>query len=275
MTYASFEQSSEAGTPTEIYEITAGTIDTFYFTSAAESVTIESNTYLPIEGLDRSKDTKGVSKRDNNFTIQLPTSNPVAQLYTGNLPGFRVRLKVRRFHLTDPALEVVLVFDGFIQSASFVKRSKVAVLTARPTLSALGRQVPRRTYQSTCNHVLYDTLTCRVDKTLPANFVNGVRVASVVGSVMTLIGLDDEFSDGFATAGFVELTDGSEGRTILLHSENTLTLMSPFTDPPIEVNVFAGCDHLFTTCISKFDNGINFGGFPFIPILNPYDTGLE
>jgi uncharacterized phage protein (TIGR02218 family) len=30
-------------------------------------------------------------------------------------------------------------------------------------------------------------------------------------------------------------------------------------------NVVAGCDRLYSTCINKFDNVVNFRGFPWIP----------
>ena len=280
--YDTFERSIEDGTPTEIYEITVRSeitqtdIDQFFYTSAPVPVTIASQVYTPVEGLKSSNSSEGLSKRDLDYQITLPTSNDVAQIFTGRLPGFRVRLKVSRFHLADtPTPEVILVFDGFIQSVSFGSRSKIATLTARPVLASLGRIVPRRTYQSSCNHVLYDQLTCRVDKTLDAFHVDDVRVASISGVAMTLIGLDQDFIDGFATAGFVELINGTDQRTIRNHSGNVLTLINPFKDDPTSVNVFAGCDHLFTTCVTKFDNGEFFGGFPYVPTRNPYVSDLE
>lgn len=36
------------------------------------------------------------------------------------------------------------------------------------------------------------------------------------------------------------------------------------------VKVYAGCDKLNTTCSTKFNNILNFGGFPFIPQDNPF-----
>jgi hypothetical protein len=32
----------------------------------------------------------------------------------------------------------------------------------------------------------------------------------------------------------------------------------------------AGCDRTFATCQSKFGNSLNFGGFPWIPVKNPF-----
>ena len=47
------------------------------------------------------------------------------------------------------------------------------------------------------------------------------------------------------------------------------------------VVVLAGCDHSVTTCDTKFNtpedtqsNVINYGGFPFVPGKNPFETGL-
>ena len=41
------------------------------------------------------------------------------------------------------------------------------------------------------------------------------------------------------------------------------------------VDVFAGCDHSLAICESKFANVINYGGFPFVPIKNPFNSSLR
>jgi hypothetical protein len=49
----------------------------------------------------------------------------------------------------------------------------------------------------------------------------------------------------------------------------TLTLDAPFPPSvtlPAAVTLFAGCDHTVRTCLSKFDNVLNFGGHPYISI---------
>jgi hypothetical protein len=36
------------------------------------------------------------------------------------------------------------------------------------------------------------------------------------------------------------------------------------------VEVYAGCARDLDTCLNKFNNTINFGGFPYIPLNNPF-----
>jgi hypothetical protein len=37
----------------------------------------------------------------------------------------------------------------------------------------------------------------------------------------------------------------------------------------ISVTVWPGCDRSFDTCVNKFGNAANYGGFPYIPLNNP------
>jgi hypothetical protein len=39
----------------------------------------------------------------------------------------------------------------------------------------------------------------------------------------------------------------------------------------VPLTLYPGCDHLKATCLAKFDNLPNYGGFPYIPARNPLD----
>lgn len=276
MTYAANETSVDSGRPVEIYEITAGATP-FFYTSAEDDVNPSGvQNYIAIAGLKRTDTEDGPEKREGDFQIELPTTDALAQIFTGVMPGFRVRMKVRRFHRDDtPTPEVVQIFDGYIQSASFTKNLKQTILTARPVIASIGKQIPRRTYMSSCNHVLYEPLTCRVDDTDPAFRASVLEVAGQVGNVMTVVsGLLGVYADGFMDAGFVEVVGGADFRLILEHVGNSVTLLVPFSVTPASVNVFAGCAHVISVCEAKFDNTIQFGGFAFVPTRNPFQTGI-
>ena len=275
MTFASFETSGEGGTPVEVYELTAGA-DSFFYTSAEDDQLVGAQTYTTVDGLQRGVRTEGPEKREAEFAIRLPTTDPLAQLFVGVLPGFRVQLQVRRFHRDDlPTPEVVQIFDGFVETSKFEDQGKITVLVARVALAAVGHMIPRRTYQSSCNHVLYDLLTCKVDDTDPAFRASALPVASQVGNVLTVAsGIMGTYPDGFMNGGFVEVIGASDFRLVLSQTGNVLDLHTPFTTAPTLVNVFAGCAHTIAVCSSKFDNVIDFGGFAFVPTRNPHETGL-
>lgn len=273
MTYDSLETSAEGSRPVEIFKVTAGAT-LYHYTSAQDDQIVGPTTYTAVAGLERTATVEGPEKRENDFQIQLPTENALAQIFVGVMPGIRVRLQVSRFQRDDtPTPEVVQIFDGYILSASFKDQGKLAVLTARPEIASRGKQIPNRTYQSTCNLVLYQ---CGVDDTDPAFRASALNVASQVGDVLTVSsGLSGTYADGWMQGGFVQDIAASDYRLILEHTGNTLTLLTPFSTTPSTVNVFAGCAHTIDVCKSKFDNVVNFGGHAFVPKKNIFETGIS
>lgn len=275
MSYADFEGSIEAGRPIEIYEFTAGA-QSFFYTSSQDDQLVGAQDYTAAQGLSSGDTGNGPAFRESDFVITLPTTDAVAQLFLGVMPGFRVRIQVRRFHRDDtPTPEVIKIFDGFIQSAEFTKGAKEATLTARSELSSAGRQIPRRMFQAACNHVLYEPNTCKVDDTDPAFKASALDVTSLVGNVLTVdSGLAGTYADAFMNGGYVEVIGIADFRLIITHAGNVLTMISAFSSTPSSVNVFAGCAHVIAICSSKFDNVIEYGGFPYVPTKNPFATGI-
>lgn len=276
MSFASVEQSVEGAQPVEIFEIVAGST-TYYYTSSEVDETILSQTYTSVAGLKSSSIEESSEVSEQDYQFELPTSDPLAAIFRGNLPGFRVSVIASKFHRTDtPTPEVVQIFDGFVQSASFNKKAKTTKLTCRDALAALGRQIPRRFFMSSCNFDLYDALTCKVDDTDPAFRASALAVASQVGAVLTVTsGLSGTYTDGWMNAGYVETVVGSDFRLILAHTGNAVTLLLPFTVAPASVNVFAGCAHNIGICKSKFDNVVNYGGFAFVPTRNIHADRIQ
>jgi len=84
-----------------------------------------------------------------------------------------------------------------------------------------------------------------------------------------VIALKPASIDGWFIGGLMEF--GVEKRTIVMHVGNVITIayrMVNLADND-SVDVYPGCDGRNITCRDKFDNIINFLGFPYIPIENP------
>ena len=73
-----------------------------------------------------------------------------------------------------------------------------------------------------------------------------------------------------------------EGASLLLSRPVSLTVAQDIADSGygmnygnlyggVPVTLYPGCDHSRVTCISKFDNRPNYGGFDEIPTRNPMD----
>lgn len=273
MTYSAFETSVESGRPVEIYLFEIGG-DLYPYTSADVEQVVNSITYEPVP-LGRNEIVVGPEDRRNVLEVSMPSSLALPQLYITAVPGKRAKLTVQRFHSNDtPTPELATIFTGFVRSVAFTRNAGEAKVACIPIAAATSRQIPRFTFQGLCNHVLYDP-RCTIDEN-DSSYRHDGTVLSISGNDIVVQGADG-FTDGWFTGGFVENAGGLDHRMILGHTGTTLTMMLPFgTDPTgSTVTVRAGCDHTITTCQSKFDNVINYGGFAFIPVRNIFQTGLQ
>ena len=68
------------------------------------------------------------------------------------------------------------------------------------------------------------------------------------------------------------------GTIIAQDGSDHLTLAAPCVGitAGIDVLVFAGCDKSLTTCHDRFSNTVHYGGFPGLPVRNPFKgAGLD
>lgn len=271
MTYAAFEETIEAGQPVEVYRFTAGTTSYFY-TSAEDDVTVNLLDYVAI-AIERGATSIGPAERETQFKISMPADDSFADAWKAGVPGVRVLVEVDRYQRNDGALETIRIFEGYVETVTFVKNLTVAEVNCRPSIGARQRVIPREGQHRPCNRVLYDG-QCQVSNVDPSFRAASLTPSSQVGRVLTVPGLSGTYSDGWFAGGMVEVLGGTDYRLIIEHTGNDLTLLLPFTALPTTVNVLAGCDHSIETCKSKFDNVINFGGFAFVPLSNPFERGL-
>jgi uncharacterized phage protein (TIGR02218 family) len=130
-----------------------------------------------------------------------------------------------------------------------------------------------RLYIKTCNADLGDG-RCTVDLTRAAMRGDGVIADVTATSAFIASGLGD-YADGWFTAGKLTWTSGAnEGQAIEVKSHRVedgvvwLELWQAMPEPLAAGDTFvvtAGCDKYFDTCVAKFNNAVNFRGFPHIP----------
>lgn len=128
-----------------------------------------------------------------------------------------------------------------------------------------------RIIQFTCDADLGDG-RCTVDLDDAAFKGTGAVTAIADQRTFTVSGLGSFGKDWF-TRGLLDWTSGANAglkAEVKLHSKDsgTLELWQTMAEE-IEVGdaftVAAGCDKTFKTCKAKFDNGVNFRGFPHVP----------
>lgn len=271
--FDTLESSVESSRPIEIYTIAIG-VDTFRFTSHSADVAIGVNTWEAIP-ISRGAVGQGAEERRRTVTVTLPTDNSFAQQYLNIVPGQRTVVNIIRLQRDEtPAFATqALIFKGLVASAQFTNDGNEVQLTLRSIEAAASRTIPRFTFMGLCNHVLFDN-GCKVN---PASFSMVGPAAAVSGNILTVTGANGQ-ANGYWTGGWCKPNAQSDFRLILAHSGNNLTLLLPFATNVLaaDIQVFAGCNHQMTgDCATKFDNVLEFGGFPFVPTKNIFATGLD
>ena len=199
---------------------------------------------------------------------------PVVHQYIATSPTDIVTLTVTRYHHGDGTNNIV-IFRGRVINVKF--RENDVEMTCQPIFSALKRPGLRRVYQVACPHVLYGK-SCSASS---APFNTSGVLTDVSGTSITSPALirtgDATFDPAYFTGGFVEFQNGAhvDRRFITSYDSatGTLGLNLPFSDLVVgdTVTAFAGCNHTVESCNGKFNNLLNYGGYPFIPNKNPMD----
>lgn len=272
------ETGNESGRPIELYQFTLGSSH-LRLTSSENDVIIPSTleTFIAQAVTRTNLVQESSDPGSQKLSVRMPASNPFVQQYLSIAPGQRATLTIYRIHRADlgGSDERQTIFKGSIRNVAFAEDGRIAVLTVLPVTAAYSKPTPRRTYQGLCSHMLYDA-RCTIDRDDP-NFRHDGTVTAVSGDTITVSGAS-AFSGAFAdffVAGYLEI-DG-DFRTVVAQSGDVLTIVVPFLESPLGKAVIAraGCkQRALEDCEDKFNNLDNFGGFPYVPKSNPFETGI-
>jgi uncharacterized phage protein (TIGR02218 family) len=183
-----------------------------------------------------------------------------------------------------------MLFTGVVQSAR--AKGQSMNLKAAAFGGALDRKVPRFQFSITCNHTLFSHGCVR---RRPGQMAKSARMYSGIIAYQwdanaprvilesftapaqrpsNLDQLDGWFSGGwlevFWDSGLRQVREITwSGRHTVENDPDRLYLSMYRVLRDISagtpVRFFAGCDGSYSTCRNKFGNGVNFGGFPFMP----------
>tara|TARA_R110002110_G_scaffold84071_1_gene218318 strand:+ start:769 stop:1653 length:885 start_codon:yes stop_codon:yes gene_type:complete len=161
----------------------------------------------------------------------------------------------------------------FIGTIGEITREQGVYRTELRGLTEMLNQPQGRAYLKTCSAVLGDD-GCKVDVSDVAFRADATLVAVDEGKVLTMT-LAAGYTDRWFEGGFISFRSGAaEGLQAVIKRDEmdgtsrVLTLWQPI---PVAVRVgdtvriIAGCDKRAQTCREKFDNMLNFQGFPDIP----------
>lgn len=264
MTYQTIEESSQLGSPIELYEFAQG-LDSWRYNSSAVDIEYNFKIYKASSiARDRVKGTTDIFKNDISFTF--PRSNEFAKQFLGFAAEEVTTVTILRGHADDIAEEYIAYWKGRVVGAS-ASDNEIRV-DCESVFTSLKRPGLRAKFEYGCRHTLYSP-QCGAGREI--NSVNG-SISDIQGLINISVNAAGSKPDGFYTGGMLQAPDGTL-RFIVDHVGIVLTISRPLYSLAVgdDVKVFAGCDHLKTTCKNKFNNLNNFGGFPYIPTVNPFD----
>ena len=269
------EIAQEFTRPIELYELALDAA-TLRFTSTNDYIFFASNTYAPLP-IQRSSIRTGMDQGVNEVEIGLENIDLFFSqqvIATDFIGRFLTVKKVFLDQLGDSTNFLVL-FSGKMDEP--VIDEKKFTIKVRGLLDALHQSLPRRVYGTSCNYQHYDPF-CTVSRIVGTNLVTGTVLGS--GSTDAILFAAElqanspaDIDNYWGPIGTVKMQTGSNatlGREIITHGvasgDITVRVPFPFTLNSGEVfEVTRGCRKHVTDCQSKYENYLNFGGFPVTP----------
>lgn len=288
MAYEPFETSVEDGQPIELFRF-SNLEESFTYTSGPNEVLFQSETYVPIPISRTDPDLEQIQTR-RNLIVKVPIDNLFAQRYVVTVPASIDDFELYRRHSTDGGTpETIQFFSGRVTNVAFSDNE--AQINIQNFGATLERLCPQQTSRNPCNHILYDS-HCAVDEdqfritgVVTAISSDGLTITLDTGTntipdtslqLSAQITADADFFNG----GFIR-RGGIEHRMVRTTNDLTgnvaeFTILFPMQTIAVgtALDLFAGCDHQLPTCTTKFTNTPKYGGFPFIPLKNPFEIGI-
>lgn len=248
----------------DLYQISIGATN-WRFTNAPVDKTYLANTYTST-ALKRSNIE---SKRDMakaNLTIEIPLSHALSVQLLSSFTEQVVSLTI----FTSRDGSVNATWKGRL--VAIKPGDTLLSLIFESIFTSMQRSGLRARYQLQCRHALYSR-GCGIDA---EDFGVAGTVTGLTGNTITVTEAASQ-ANGYYLGGMIEAANGIKS-FIIGHSGSTLTvqrtsaaLREQWADEGsgTQVTIYPGCDLSRQTCASRFNNGLNYGGFDWIPQKNP------
>lgn len=258
--------------PIELYRITCGD-DVWRYTSGDKNYTNWDGEYLAVPMGRSSIESKGQVKKEN-LDVSFDVHNEMARDFLIHTPDRMVYLTV---YIVGDQGE----YTGWKGRLSATKPNKSQItLVFESIYTSIKSSLLTQSYQRNCRHLIYSEMGCRVKK---EDHMLELPVASINGYTLTLAGATGHPSR-YYLGGIVEFNGGMRGVLDQIYSVFTLSDQWPSLQKAVAeaaaagtvvtVKIYPGCDKTTSDCFGKFENLPNFGGFPFIPLKNPFDGSI-
>lgn len=252
------------------WAITKGNGTTLGFTDHDLELSFDGISFKPSGGFSAAalQQTTGLAI-DNSEVLGAITDSAIRNedIEAGHFDGAEV--KVWLVNWSEP-VQRQLEFSGFI--GEIQRKGSLFQAELRGLSAALNRPIGC-VYQAPCTAVLGDK-TCRFDLKA-AGFHHTCEIEKVEENRILHFEELSAFEPGWFIKGKVTVLSGAaKGQMLLIKSDafdgqSRIVELWETVRAPLQIGdkikLFAGCDKDFETCRLKFDNAVNFRGFPDIP----------
>ena len=249
----------------ELYEFVQAESETL-FTSSAENVSYDGKVYAATN-IKRSATRQDNDIFKNGLDLTFDRKNTYALELMGQSVDIPIILTVRavEYDIDDEIVNDYIVWKGRLISIEG-KENKIVVM-CESVFTSLKRAGLRPRYETLCRHEVFDA-GCRLNE---ADYLYEETIVEKIDNHTFRIGTIGTAPDGYYTAGLITFADGST-RLIIKQVGHKITISRGSTEVNVgePVKLLPGCDKARETCRDKFDNVVNFGGWPFIPTRNPF-----
>lgn len=260
--------------PKELYRFVEGS-NVWTVTSADAEELYNSELYV-CESIGRNQVESKNEMSRANIEVSFDIDSVIARRWLKSIIDEVVTLSI----FSKDESSVSVVWKGRLSSVK--PTISEIVLVFESVFTSLRRPGLRARYQRNCPHVLYGR-GCNLNKD---DFAVSGQVTQASENIVKMP-IAATYPDGYFSAGMIEAPDGSL-RFITNHTGDALTLIRSL-DPlnkafaesgygtaygqyygGVSARIFPGCDRTKEVCKEKFNNLANNGGFPFIPLKNPF-----
>lgn len=259
--------SRNRSTPVYAYRVTYGPDGDIRFTNSEAPVVIDGLRYDRYPG-KHGNINASASLDNSSVTVESSRNNPLTELFRTSSPEYIVNIQILRGELGSE--EFTPIWHGRI--VNFARKGAKVLFTCDPVSTQMRRPGLRRNYQVGCPLLLYGP-ECRVDRSkyeYPAtvNFIENSQVVLINGWLP-----EQHAAHRFLGGLLIWYKDGGEIlRQLVANSDNNTWTVDGIPEDlqsGDEVVLALGCPHTLNACRDTFDNTLNYGGQPWIPLDNP------
>ena len=241
----------------------------FHLTPHEFNVDLDGDLYLSLP-IERNELALGAEAAKSALELKLPPGcDLVRHLLAASLTGDTTAVTLRigqRDHWGDYWWLSGTRWMGRVLGVEIADDlARIRCESAQVSMKRIGL---RRLYSRKCSHVLYST-ACGASP-----ITDSADVLEVYGRSVELDGGVPGSVSGGLAGGWLQTPDGARHMIISDYGGGVELLYPVAIEPGTEVLLTVGCDHSTATCAARFNNLDNYGGFPAIPVKNPFSTGV-